>query len=140
MRRCAKCGASNADDLVRCGNCGNPLGDSPEKEETNHSGIRGIWSNRPHSGLRSPTEPPSIDRLDESLLSIALNIRRIFILFLYLVLVTVLARLYDLWASAFNPGYDAQRAASIGLGIALCVVGFVLLYSAIYHKKLSRES
>jgi len=69
-----------------------------------------------------------------------LNIRRIFILFLYLVVVTVLAKLYDLWTNAFNPDYDAQRAGSIILAFVLCIVGIALLYSAIYQKKLSHES
>jgi len=140
MRRCVKCGATNVDGLANCGNCGNPLADSPEVEESDYSGVKGIWSNHPHSELGWSAESPSPDRLDESLLSIALNIRRIFILFLYLVFVTVLAKVFDLWVGTFKPGYDAQSAVSLGLVAVICVVGVILLYVAVYRKKLSSES
>lgn len=129
MRTCANCGASNADELVNCGSCGKPLKD-----------ITGTWPAQPQPEPRVSIVYPPMDRQDESLISIAINIRRIFILLLYVVFVMVITYLYGLWVDAFDPEFETSRAVSSLVGILVALVGVATLYFAVLKKKLSAES
>lgn len=81
-------------------------------------------------------DQPAQGNLWKPLVSIAYNIRRIFILTLYVVVVFVLSQILSLWAAIASPSENALWAGFIIFCVVVILLGAVLIHSAIYRKKL----
>jgi hypothetical protein len=142
--KCEKCGVLNSADIEKCGNCGAALSGS----QSLHAGVDGVvgprtredvaWESalatRASSSIwddhRETTQTPS----ENSLLSMAVNIRRIFVVlltFLAISTATMVATLY--LAISDDPSINVVRFA-IGASVLIAMAGG---WYAVNSKRLS---
>ena len=130
--KCPSCGADNPDHVIFCGQCGTKVREvNPKRTFTEESTKR---KEEPESHVNENAI------MNLSLVSIAINMRRIFIVFGLMVILTVGTSMVSLWISIGD--YDTESAVStLKLWVALAVIILIagLIY-AITQKRLSRAS
>lgn len=140
MRKCPECGAYSSDDMAVCGKCGRSIADTPKVAETSEERLKRIWADQAVADVPASGGTPASDSAQDSLLSIAYNVRRMFILGLYIVIVIVLGQVLALWVEVFAPGESTTWAAFTVFLIVVVLLGAWLIYRAIYDKRLTRGS
>ena len=130
--KCPSCGAENPDYVIFCEQCS--------------AKIRGVDPKRIFSkeSAKQREEPETRGNenaiMNLSLVAIAINVRRIFIVFALMVILSIGTSLVSLWISIsdFNPE-SAESILKTWLAIAVIIAIAGLLY-AIVEKRLSRVS
>ncbi|OGS55504.1 MAG: hypothetical protein A3K60_06875 [Euryarchaeota archaeon RBG_19FT_COMBO_56_21] len=130
--KCPSCGAENADYVIFCGQCATQI----RKPDPSRAVFK-EWTKQSEQ-LETPRNTNVVT--DLSLIAIAVNVRRIFILIGLGIILTIGTSLISLWISISD--YDVESAQSLLrtwllLATAILIAG--LLY-AIFQKRLTRAS
>lgn len=142
--KCEKCGAQNSPGLEKCGNCGAFFhGVQPESEPTaslDSSRARENKAEEP-SSISEPVVsvydvPHETIRSEGSIFSVAVNIRRIFLVMLTFLAIVTIELTYSLYLMTVDDPTDLRASAEVA--IAGCVIVVIAGgYYAIRSKRLS---
>ena len=130
--KCPSCGAENPDYVIFCGQCATKVRDvDPNRIFSDDSAKHG-------GELEKQRNENTVTSL--SLIAIAINVRRIFIVFALMVILSIGTSLVSLWISIRDYDIDSARSTlTIWLALAVIIMIAGLMY-AIGQKRLSRAS
>ena len=131
--KCTNCGAENPDHAFYCGKCAKELRGIPstppsERADPQHVD-HAIWD----ATSGSPPDP---------LIAVAINVRRIVVILMLGLFLTLGSILVSWWTSYFYSNYDTDIGAvraivSVWGAISAIVIGFGLYY-VVFRKKITR--
>jgi len=142
MVECGSCGASNVSGVEKCGHCGAPLAkDAPRSENAARSSDPWMPEITAPDALWTPTsissdvpQPSGTVHPDRSLFSMAVNIRRIFIVLLTFLILWIISLSAFLYMSVSDDPDTRFVISAIAVAVVVALAG---VWYSIDSKRLS---
>ncbi len=130
--KCESCGAENASGMSKCGSCGAVL--PKDEASSSRDAVRSIW-NAPRSS-RISDDSELAGAVEKSLFSIAVNVRRIFIVMLTFLVISAISLILTLLMSVSHDPSSYENMVMIAASLA-SLIAIAGTYYAVVSKRLS---